>query len=92
MFIIMQKKIDEVDTELLTKSSTVLQKSPSYNTSSSASSTTSLHHDYWADNVDKAIYDSLSKVERKRQENLYELIYTEKDYVESLEYLQNVCM
>jgi hypothetical protein len=38
------------------------------------------------------MYDSLSKVERKRQENLYELIYTEKDYVQSLEYLQNVCI
>lgn len=63
---------------LLTKSTSLLEKS------------TSLHHDYWADNVDKDIYDSLSKTERKRQENLYELVYTEEDYVHSLEYLQTV--
>lgn len=63
---------------LLTKSNSSLEKS------------TSLHHDYWADNVDKEIYDSISKTERKRQENLYELIYTEEDYVQSLEYLQTV--
>lgn len=63
---------------LLTKSNSSLEKS------------TSLHHDYWADNVDKEIYDSISKTERKRQENLYELIYTEEDYVQSLEYLQTM--
>ncbi|OAD05857.1 hypothetical protein MUCCIDRAFT_138902 [Mucor lusitanicus CBS 277.49] len=55
-----------------------------------AKSKSALHHDYWADGVEKSIYDSLSKTERKRQENLYELIYTEKDYVQSLEYLQNM--
>lgn len=55
-----------------------------------AKSKSTLHHDYWADGVEKLVYDSLSKTERKRQENLYELIYTEKDYVQSLEYLQNV--
>ncbi|GAA5799436.1 hypothetical protein HPULCUR_004851 [Helicostylum pulchrum] len=69
--------------DLLTKSSTLFQKSSSFNT-------TTLHHDYWADNVDKTMYDSLTKMERKRQENLYELIYTEKDYVQSLEYLQTM--
>lgn len=68
---------------MLTDTSTVLPKSTSI-------TTTSLHHDYWADNVDKSIYDGLTKMERKRQENLYELIYTEKDYVQSLEYLQTV--
>lgn len=67
---------------MLSKSFTSLQKPAFY--------TNSLHHDYWADNVDKEIYDSLTKTERKRQENLYELIYTEKDYVQSLEYLQTV--
>ncbi|KAK4511309.1 uncharacterized protein ATC70_012524 [Mucor velutinosus] len=55
-----------------------------------AKSKSALHHDYWADSVEKSMYDSLSKTERKRQENLYELIYTEKDYVQSLEYLQNM--
>lgn len=49
-----------------------------------------LHNDLWADSVDKVLYDSLTKLERKRQENIYELIYTEKDYVQSLEYLQTV--
>ncbi|KAI9480525.1 MAG: hypothetical protein EXX96DRAFT_501510 [Benjaminiella poitrasii] len=47
-------------------------------------------YDYWADRVDKALYDTLSKTERKRQENIYELIYTEQDYVSSLEYLQDM--
>lgn len=51
---------------------------------------TTLHNDLWADNVDKVLYDSLTKMERKRQENIYELIYTEKDYVQSLEYMQTV--
>ncbi|KAI7906587.1 uncharacterized protein BX663DRAFT_497013 [Cokeromyces recurvatus] len=47
-------------------------------------------YDYWADRVDKILYDSLSKLERKRQENIYELIYTEQDYIQSLEYLQDM--
>ncbi|CEP18798.1 hypothetical protein [Parasitella parasitica] len=66
----------------------LMPMSPSKSTLSITKST--LHHDYWADGVEKSIYDSLSKMEQKRQENLYELIYTEKDYVQSLEYLQNM--
>ncbi|KAG2200207.1 hypothetical protein INT47_009845, partial [Mucor saturninus] len=49
-----------------------------------------LHHDNWATNVDSKLYETLTKLERKRQENLYELIYTEEDYVQSLEYLQTM--
>ncbi|KAG2191911.1 hypothetical protein INT46_006793 [Mucor plumbeus] len=62
----------------------------SISTSTLAKSKSTLHHDYWADGVEKSTYNLLSKTERKRQENLYELIYTEKDYVQSLEYLQNM--
>jgi hypothetical protein len=47
-------------------------------------------HDLWADNISKDLYTSITKMERKRQENIYELIYTEEDYVNSLEYLQTV--
>lgn len=49
-----------------------------------------MHHDNWADHVESEIYEPLSKIERKRQENVYELIYTEEDYVQSLAYLQHV--
>ncbi|KAI8642651.1 hypothetical protein BD408DRAFT_386991 [Parasitella parasitica] len=66
----------------------LLPISPSKSTLSISKS--ALHHDYWADGVEKSVYDSLSKIEQKRQENLFELIYTEKDYVQSLEYLQNM--
>ncbi|RCI05119.1 RHO1 GDP-GTP exchange protein 2, partial [Rhizopus stolonifer] len=55
-----------------------------------SSPTSFLHNDLWADNVDQETYFSLPKTERKRQENLYELIYTEKDYVQSLDYLLNM--
>ncbi|KAG1141973.1 hypothetical protein G6F37_006144 [Rhizopus arrhizus] len=44
----------------------------------------------WANRIDKETYNSIPKIERKRQENLYELIYTEEDYVLSLGYLQTV--
>lgn len=44
----------------------------------------------WANRINKEIYISIPKIERKRQENLFELIYTEEDYVESLNYLESV--
>ncbi|CAO3681691.1 unnamed protein product [Rhizopus microsporus] len=47
-------------------------------------------HGLWANTVDKELYDTIPKIERKRQENLYELIYTEEDYVESLNYVQTM--
>lgn len=44
----------------------------------------------WANRINKEIYISIPKIERKRQENLFELIYTEEDYVESLNYLESM--
>lgn len=44
----------------------------------------------WINTVPKSILESLDKNEIKRQENIYELIYTEKDFVEDLTYLKEV--
>lgn len=38
----------------------------------------------------KTLLDTLSKDEKKRQENIYELVYTEKDFVNDLTYLKEV--
>ncbi|KAI8887425.1 hypothetical protein K501DRAFT_175556, partial [Backusella circina FSU 941] len=48
------------------------------------------NHDLWADNISRHLYNAITKIERKRQENIYELIYTEEDYVNSLQYLQTM--
>ncbi|KAI9282533.1 hypothetical protein BY458DRAFT_428538 [Sporodiniella umbellata] len=51
----------------------------------------SSHHDrLWANRINKELYLSIPKIERKRQENIFELIYTEQDYVESLNYLETM--
>ncbi|KAL1924397.1 uncharacterized protein VTP21DRAFT_7432 [Calcarisporiella thermophila] len=42
----------------------------------------------WIHSVPKEIADSVSSEERKRQENIFELIYTEKDFVSDMEYLR----
>ncbi|OAD77836.1 hypothetical protein PHYBLDRAFT_86363, partial [Phycomyces blakesleeanus NRRL 1555(-)] len=42
----------------------------------------------WINTVDKKIYDSLSREEKKRQEHIYELFYTEKDFVDDLAYVK----
>lgn len=39
----------------------------------------------------KEISDAVSSDEKKRQEVIYELIYTEKDFVNDLKYLNDVC-
>lgn len=44
----------------------------------------------WINTVPQSVVDKLSKEERKRQENIYELIYTEKDFVEDLAYVNKV--
>ncbi|KAI8388193.1 CNH domain-containing protein [Radiomyces spectabilis] len=41
----------------------------------------------WINNVPREISEKLSHAERKRQENIFELIYTEKDFVDDLAYL-----
>ncbi|KAF9580142.1 RHO1 GDP-GTP exchange protein 2 [Lunasporangiospora selenospora] len=42
----------------------------------------------WITSVPKDIVDSLSTEEKKRQEVIYELIYTERDFVNDLKYLK----
>ncbi|KAK4519709.1 uncharacterized protein ATC70_009949 [Mucor velutinosus] len=42
----------------------------------------------WINTVSKSISTSLSTKEKRRQENIYELIYTEKDFVEDLLYVE----
>ncbi|KAL1915675.1 uncharacterized protein VTP21DRAFT_6434 [Calcarisporiella thermophila] len=51
-----------------------------------------LHDDserLWINSVPKEVADSVSSDERKRQDVIYELIYTEKDFVSDLEYVYN---
>ncbi|ORX87634.1 CNH-domain-containing protein [Basidiobolus meristosporus CBS 931.73] len=47
-------------------------------------------NDLWIESVPKEISDSLSKDERKRQEIIFELIYTEMDFVKDLELLKEL--
>ncbi|KAI8636087.1 CNH domain-containing protein [Parasitella parasitica] len=42
----------------------------------------------WINTVSKSISNSLSAKEKRRQENIYELIYTEKDFVDDLLYVE----
>lgn len=41
----------------------------------------------WHDTVDHTVLDKLDKHEKMRQELIYELIYTERDYVKDLEFM-----
>ncbi|CAO3670061.1 unnamed protein product [Umbelopsis ramanniana] len=43
----------------------------------------------WINTVNKDIVKTISKQERRRQETIFELIYTEKDFVQDLEYLED---
>jgi hypothetical protein len=43
----------------------------------------------WINTVSKDIAKNISKQERRRQETIFELIYTEKDFVRDLEYLED---
>ncbi|KAI8067038.1 hypothetical protein BC940DRAFT_301167 [Gongronella butleri] len=43
----------------------------------------------WIQSVPKSVVDATSKEEIKRQECIYELIYTEADFVKSLQYVHN---
>lgn len=46
----------------------------------------------WINTVPKSLLDTLSKDEKKRQENIFELVYTEKDFVDDLKYMKEVCI
>ncbi|CAO3653732.1 unnamed protein product [Cunninghamella echinulata] len=47
-------------------------------------------HPLWAELVSEEIYNNASADERKRQENIHELIYTESNYVKDLEYIEEL--
>jgi hypothetical protein len=62
-------------------------------------SRTSLHEDLndeeqklWINTVPKEVSDSITEKERKRQEVISELMYTERDFVKDLEYLRDFWM
>ena len=44
----------------------------------------------WISSIPKEILDSVSKDEKKRQEIIFETIYTEDDYVKDLDLLDTV--
>ena len=45
----------------------------------------------WIHSVPKEVADALSDTEKKRQEAINEVIYTERDFVRDMEYLKEVC-
>lgn len=61
-------------------------------------SRTSLHEEasdeqrLWINTVSKEVADTVSEMEKKRQEVVMELIYTERDFVKDLEYLRDFWM
>lgn len=44
----------------------------------------------WINSVPKSVLEKMDKNEIKRQENIFELMYTEKDFVDDLTYLKEV--
>ena len=54
------------------------------------SSNNNSENQYWSTVMSKNIVNSVSDTERKRQEVIFELIKTEKEYVEDLELIQQV--
>jgi hypothetical protein len=44
----------------------------------------------WIDTVSREVSDGVPERERKRQENINEAIYTERDFVKDIEYLRDV--
>jgi hypothetical protein len=42
--------------------------------------------------VPKEVVDSVSDQEKRRQEAINEVIYTERDFVRDMEYLRDVCV
>lgn len=45
----------------------------------------------WIHSVPKEVADTLSETEKRRQEAINEVIYTERDFVRDMEYLKEVC-
>jgi hypothetical protein len=46
----------------------------------------------WIHTVPKEVVDSVSDQEKRRQEGINEVIYTERDFVRDMEYLRDVCL
>ena len=46
----------------------------------------------WIHSVPKEVADTLSETEKKRQEAINEVMYTERDFVRDMEYLKEVCV
>ena len=44
----------------------------------------------WINTVSREVWEGVGERERKRQENINEVIYTERDFVKDLEYLRDV--
>ncbi|KAJ2956222.1 hypothetical protein NQZ79_g7884 [Umbelopsis isabellina] len=59
----------------------------SLNRSVSATLSHTPPQELWVNQVSSTIADSLTKQDRKRQENIFELIYTEKNFVTDIEYV-----
>jgi hypothetical protein len=45
----------------------------------------------WIHSVPQEVIDSTPDLEKKRQEAINEVFYTERDFVRDLEYLRDVC-
>lgn len=46
----------------------------------------------WIHSVPQEVVNSVSDTEKKRQEAINEVIYTERDFVRDMEYLRDVCV
>jgi hypothetical protein len=46
----------------------------------------------WINTVSREVWEGVGERERKRQENINEAIYTERDFVKDLEYLRDVSL
>ena len=44
----------------------------------------------WINSVSREVWEGVGERERKRQENINEAIYTERDFVKDIEYLRDV--
>ncbi|CAG8576104.1 12339_t:CDS:10 [Ambispora gerdemannii] len=69
----------------ITKAKPDLERSPSRGSLSNRKD-----HKLWVHSVSPDIANSVSETEKKRQEAINEVIYTEKDFVRDLEYLRDI--
>ncbi|KAI7868800.1 hypothetical protein BDF14DRAFT_1880777 [Spinellus fusiger] len=74
---------------------TIVRRSSDYTIHSATRSSSSASfrqpvQELWANTVPEDIYTSVSTTERKRQEAIFELIYTEANFVEDLNYVEEM--